>query len=541
VSDAAAAPTTVLLVEDSPEDADLIVEALADAEALPGANDFAVVHVTRLADALARLTDGGVGVVVLDLSLPDSHGPQTFARVHAAAPSVPIVILSGLADEAVAVRTVREGAQEYLVKGEVDGRLLSRSLRYAIERKRAEVEHARFEHEQAARRHAEAARQRVEELAAERAAILAQIAEGVVVADATGVITFANESARRLHGGVDLTGASLGAAGGVRLLTLDGQPHPPEELPLARALQLGAPVIDAQWRVVRPDGSEVVAQGSATPVRADDGAILGAVLVMRDVTARHNLDREREAFFAAVSHDLKNPLTAVVGSVQRLLRRLNRQGALDPNQLRTTLVGIDGTARRMAAMTDELLDVARVRMGQPLALSVEPVDLVGLARQVAREHQQATERHQIAVEADEPELVGQWDAVRLARVLHNLIGNAVKYSPAGGRIGIRVERADAGGRPTAVLRVDDHGIGIPTADLGRVFDRFHRGSNAAGRIAGSGIGLAGARQIVEQHGGTIEVESREGEGSVFTVRLPLTVPLDLSDGSIKANRNLARA
>ena len=324
-------------------------------------------------------------------------------------------------------------------------------------------------------------------------------------------------------------------------MTLDGQPHPPEELPLAHALALGAPVIDAQWRVVRPDGTEVVAQGSATPVRADDGAILGAVLVMRDVTARHNLDREREAFFAAVSHDLKNPLTAVVGSVQLLLRRLNRQGALDPNQLRTTLVGIDGTARRMAAMTDELLDVARVRMGQPLALNVEPVDLVGLARQVAREHQQATERHQIAVEADEPELVGQWDAVRLARVLHNLIGNAVKYSPAGGRIGIRVERSDACGRPSAVLRVDDQGIGIPAADLGRVFDRFHRGSNAAGRIAGSGIGLAGARQIVEQHDGTIEVESREGAGSVFTVRLPLTVPLDLADGSTKANRNLARA
>jgi signal transduction histidine kinase len=107
-------------------------------------------------------------------------------------------------------------------------------------------------------------------------------------------------------------------------------------------------------------------------------------------------------------------------------------------------------------------------------------------------------------------------------VLGNLLGNAVKYSPAGGEVAVRVVRErDAGGRAWAVVAVRDQGIGIPVADLPHVFERYRRGSNVGGRIVGSGVGLAGARQIVEQHGGTIAVASEEGRGSTFSLRLPL--------------------
>ncbi|HMJ65359.1 MAG TPA: response regulator, partial [Candidatus Binatia bacterium] len=128
------APLTVLLIEDNAGDARLLMEYLSEA---PG-NPFALEHVDTLSDGLDRLKKGGVALVLLDLSLPDSFGLETFARTHAAVPQVPIIVMSGRDDEALAIKTVHEGAQEYLVKGQVDSRLLVRSMRYAIERKRAE-------------------------------------------------------------------------------------------------------------------------------------------------------------------------------------------------------------------------------------------------------------------------------------------------------------------------------------------------------------------------------------------------------------------
>jgi signal transduction histidine kinase len=122
------------------------------------------------------------------------------------------------------------------------------------------------------------------------------------------------------------------------------------------------------------------------------------------------------------------------------------------------------------------------------------------------------------LEAAEPGLVGSWDVRRLERVLANLLENAVKYSPDGGEIVVRVARDDADS--TAVLQVADTGVGIPAADLPHVFERFYRAGNV-GEIQGTGIGLAGVRQIVEQHAGSIAVESCPGIGSTFTVRLPL--------------------
>jgi DNA-binding response OmpR family regulator len=144
----------VLLVEDNPGDARLFREALRAAAALGDPIDVA--HVGTLAGALSAIGETLPDAVLLDLGLPESQGLETFIRVRDAAPSLPVVVLSGLDDEETAVRAVRAGAQDYLVKGEVDGRLVERSVRYAVERRRAEREHARLLGEQAARREAEA-------------------------------------------------------------------------------------------------------------------------------------------------------------------------------------------------------------------------------------------------------------------------------------------------------------------------------------------------------------------------------------------------
>jgi signal transduction histidine kinase len=184
----------------------------------------------------------------------------------------------------------------------------------------------------------------------------------------------------------------------------------------------------------------------------------------------------------------------------------------------------------MGQQLDELLDAARLEAGQPLELRRAPTDAVALARRVAAEQQATTERHRVRVETALSELTGAWDAVRLGRVLDNLLANAIKYSPAGGEVVVTVAREDdpAGEDGAvgawAVLAVTDLGLGIPAADLPRIFERFRRAGNVAGRIGGTGIGLASARQLVEQHGGALTAESVEGAGSTFTVRLPLAGP-----------------
>jgi two-component system, OmpR family, sensor histidine kinase SenX3 len=120
-----------------------------------------------------------------------------------------------------------------------------------------------------------------------------------------------------------------------------------------------------------------------------------------------------------------------------------------------------------------------------------------------------------------PSLTGSWDAGRLDRAIGNLVGNAIKYSPNGGEVRLRIRQEDVEGQPWAVLSVQDSGLGIRKEDRERIFERFQRGSNVREHIAGSGIGLSYVREIVKQQGGTISVDSVEGQGSTFTMRLPL--------------------
>jgi len=233
------------------------------------------------------------------------------------------------------------------------------------------------------------------------------------------------------------------------------------------------------------------------------------------------LNRQKDAFVEAVAHDLKTPLTKIKGQAQLLQLRLDRSDAVDVEQFRKALKQIDATATRLTAQINGLLDVTRIEQGNALELTLRSVDLKTLVDRVAVEQQEHTTSHRITVESGSSSLVTMADEMRLERVVTNLLSNAIMYSPDGGTIAVKVAAEGDGVRRRAVLTVKDEGIGIPAEDLPLVFERFHRGRNVAGRIPGNGVGLAGAKQIVEQHGGTISVESREGEGSIFTVRLPL--------------------
>lgn len=361
------------------------------------------------------------------------------------------------------------------------------------------------------------ARRRIEQLAAERQAMLRQMTEGIIVADPDGVITFINRAAADIYQ-VNTTGVGPDQYSSVfHVYTTSGAPVQGELSPLYRAAHLGETTVNQEAVVWRPDGREILIQRSAAPILAEDGTRLGAVMAVRDITEQRAIEQQKNDFLAAAAHDLKTPLTTIKG----LAQVLHRQAAVanDPRGLRTldNLARIEGAATRMNNLIDELLDATRLQMGHQIELRQRPTDLVTLARQVIGDMRRSSPVHHLVLDAAQEEIWGLWDAGRLERVLTNLLSNAIKYSPDGGVVTVRVWQEGEKG----FLSVTDEGVGIAPEDIGRIFEQFYRARNVQGMLPGTGIGLAGARRIVEQHHGSITVESEPGVGSVFTVSLPL--------------------
>jgi len=222
----------------------------------------------------------------------------------------------------------------------------------------------------------------------------------------------------------------------------------------------------------------------------------------------------RDELFALATHDLKGPLQIISFNARLLDSRLPQETS--PTE-RARLASIERAARRMGELIDHFLEVTR---SQERPLRREPMDLASLVRAKVQELQSTSPRHLLQLRTVGEEFWGHWEAASLERVLDNLLSNAVKYSPTGGLITVTLTGAPAGRGGPVQLRVEDGGIGIPQKDLPHIFERFHRGGNVTGSIAGSGVGLASTRRLVELHGGTIDVRSEEGHGAVFTVLLP---------------------
>jgi len=244
-----------------------------------------------------------------------------------------------------------------------------------------------------------------------------------------------------------------------------------------------------------------------------------ATMLKEKLAEEQRLTLLQRNFVSMASHEFRTPLTLVDAHAQRLIAMRDR---LAPESLAERARKIRGAVVRMTHLIQNLIDSSRVIDGE-VALYFHPasLDLAQLLREVCRLQREIAPFAEI-VERFAPALpVTTWgDRNLLFQVFSNLIGNAIKYSPTGGAI----EVAIAAESSAVALTVADHGIGIPAEDLGRIFDRYHRGGNAAG-IVGTGVGLFFARTVVELHHGTIGVESREGQGSRFTVRLPASSPL----------------
>ncbi|WP_374711943.1 two-component system histidine kinase PnpS [Symbiobacterium terraclitae] len=279
---------------------------------------------------------------------------------------------------------------------------------------------------------------------------------------------------------------------------------------LARVLATGEPeTLEIRRALPR---QQILEARIALAVSAQERA---ALVMLRDITRSRQLEQMRTEFVANVTHELRTPLTSIQGFAETLL-----EGALDdPDTARHFVEIMHRESSHLAELIDELLDLARVESGKfrMKRRPTPPAELI--AATVARLAPKAEKKGiQLTAEVpgDLPPVDGDPD--RLIQVLSNLVDNAVKYTPAGGRVTLRA----AGAEGRVRIAVQDTGPGIPQPDLGRIFERFYRVDKARTRTTGgTGLGLAIAKHIVEAHGGAIEVESEVGRGSTFTVILPV--------------------
>ena len=395
--------------------------------------------------------------------------------------------------------------------------------------------------------HALVERNAAQESVAQLAAIVEASDDAITRAEPDGTVMTWNPGAERLFGysAAEIVG---------RPLAILVPPDRMEELrTVAGRIDSGEGVKDHETRGLRRDGTEVDVSLTVSPIR-DETGVKGAAVIARDIThlkrqqaqleallakervaradaeeaqralAEQNerlreLDRLKDEFIALVSHELRTPLTSIHGYLELLLD--GGAGDLGAEQERFLAV-VARNSKRLMQLVGDLLFMAQVEAGK-LALELEEVDLNELMKECLEAAKPAADDKQIELVSEReetPAMLG--DRSRIAQVLDNLVSNALKFTPHGGRVSVRVSRDG----DDAVVEVADNGVGIPAVEQARLFERFFRSSNATDQaIPGTGLGLTIAKTIVERHEGSIEIESAEGAGTTVRLRLPLRSPV----------------
>ncbi|MDZ4837687.1 MAG: PAS domain S-box protein [Candidatus Melainabacteria bacterium] len=608
----------ILIIEDNYDDVELLDFQLDSL----GPGRPSLEHCDNLATGLARISKGDVDVVLLDLSLPDANGIDTVARLRAAAPGTPVLVLTGTDDSNLALKTMSYGAQDYLLKGQFDLNVLCRSINYAIER------------------------HHVAETAQRLAAIVNSTDDAVISKTLKGTITSWNSGAERLFGYSceEATGQSIGM-----IIPKDK----PTELPTILAkLSRGESIRNQETVRVKKNGELVDVSFTASPISVD-GSIIGGASIDREITDRKKSERilreteqrlslalraasvgvwdldlvsgevwrslkhdeifghdslqpewnyhifqtyvvpedralvnelfeaglisghyemtcgiirsdkekrwitaraetfcdaegkpirmmgtivdvteqkesesrqrlmavmhEREDFMATLTHDMKNPL---IGA-NRLLELFvsGRLGELTAHQheLLSTLMLSNS---EVLSLIHNLMDVYRLDK-EPHSLSLAMVDLTSLISIAVSKMKHFAELRGIHLlsELADQEVVISADSAALERVLQNLLSNALKFTPSGGSITVRLKSADG----FVVMEVEDTGPAIKLTEQSKMFKKFSQGEVGKRYVGGSGLGLYLCKQICDAHGGSIVCVSQENCGTTFKVSLPLEV------------------
>lgn len=364
------------------------------------------------------------------------------------------------------------------------------------------------------RRQAEMLASQAQRHADQLAALLASMHDAVTVIDTTGAVVLRNDAARELTGVADDAATFSGEQSMQRAYDVDGRPISQQELVVAKIMR-GERVTGEEYILERADGSRRRVISSGSGVYDEQGRLQLGIMVTRDVTEVRALEESREEFVRTISHDLRQPLTAIQGYAQLFAQRFEREG-IDPAVVKG-LQSIHSSAVRMNAMIRDLVESARME-AHHLQLNRETVDLGLLLCQVVERSVSPDEQRRLRLETPATRVPISLDSARVERVVANLIANALRYSPPEEPVFVRLEHAPGEVRVSVV----DKGIGIAASDQARIFERYFR-SQSGEKSEGLGLGLYIARLIVEAHGGRIWVESEPGKGSTFWFTLPVAV------------------
>jgi PAS domain S-box-containing protein len=497
-------PLKVLLLEDSRFDAELLGEHLKA--------HYPAAQMTRVQDEdgfVGALAQGGWDVLLSDYELPGFSGAQALQIARMVAPRTPFIFVSGVIGEDNAVEMLKRGATDYVSKGR-----LAR-LPVVIDRALGEVADR-------------SARERAESQLREADATFGRVVDSlrgyaVILLDREGCIRSWNRAASEIFGyrPEDVIGHSA-----ERLFLPEDRERGAlqEELRIAREQGLAS---DDRW-MQRADGSRLYAEGAVTPLYADDGPLSGFCKVVHDGTAAQQAatalrqakeeaeraNRAKDRFLAMLSHELRTPLTPIA-TAARLLER----SADVPAAHRGLLPMIQRNVALEARLIDDLLDLTSIAAGK-IRLRRAPVNLHELLHAVVEMLAERIQEQQLKIEFDlaAGQAMVEGDEARLQQVLWNIVRNAVKFSPPGGRV--RLASENDGGE--VLLHCADEGIGIEPQALPRIFTAFEQAEpEVSQRYGGLGLGLAIARGLVVEHGGRLDVRS-EGRhrGATFTLRLP---------------------
>ena len=354
-------------------------------------------------------------------------------------------------------------------------------------------------------------------------AIIDTSVAAIIIIEADGQISFANERAGEILGSDPETLRGMGHLATGTLADLEGNEIAPDHWPFRRILKDGAQISGERYVFERPDGSRRYLFVNGAPLYTSDGDIRQVVFSIEDVTeqvqherdlkaAKEEAERANElkaAFFANVTHDLRTPLSSIIGSAELLAQEA-------PADLQDSIARIDRSGRRLLDTINSVLDLSKLETGA-VTPDPEPIDLVDEVLGTAEIfHPQAKEQDlTLETEVSAETIPVELDPTMLHRITDNLVNNALKFTEAGGTVTLRTYATDE----SVVIEVADTGVGIEKEFLPRLFESFAREDDPSGK-EGSGLGLPIAKRLTELMDGTIEVESEKGVGTTFTIRFP---------------------
>jgi PAS domain S-box-containing protein len=511
------AVTTIhaLLLEDNPDDALMLRHVLAKS----GHDEISIHHAKRIDDALNRIEKENFAVLLVDLCLFETQGLTTLSLISEAAPDLPIIVLTGIESEPVATQSLQQGAQDYLIKGELNGAMVARAIRYAIERKRAEGVLQRSERRLALTKALRESEERF------RSLVDGIKDHAIFMLDAEGRVTTWNAGAQRIFGydGPGIIGQHFSIFDGPYKIA----PETPRE-ELREAAENGSYTKEG-WKVHR-DGSQFFAGLTITVMQDGEENLRGFSVVVRDITERMRVDEElrtakdaaesasraKSEFLANMSHEIRTPLTAILGFADLMLR---------PNQTHSDRNDCIQTVRRNAKhlleIINDILDLSKIEAEKMTIERIECDVPQFVADMVADMKPRAAEKaldFHVTFADGIPRLI-QTDPLRLRQILVNLLGNSVKFTEEGA-VGLHVRFEQAGDRNFLWIDVTDTGIGMTAEQLDRLFKPFTQADESTSRrFGGTGLGLTISRRLARLLGGDVTVKSEVGIGSRFTVSI----------------------